>query len=73
MAATHSTLHDDLTAEERATLYVIAVYSRARGGTARFAAAQPCVVARVRRLVERACAVLYYAGFIPLLAARILL
>ena len=53
MAATLATFDDgDLTAEERATLYVIAVYACGRGKSARFAAAQPCVVARVRRLRE---------------------
>ena len=53
MAASPTTLADDLTTEERTTLYVIAVVAGGRGGIARFAAAQPCIVARVRRLRDR--------------------
>jgi hypothetical protein len=50
---TPAALHDDLTSEERATLYLIAVYASGRATSARFAVAQPSVVARVRRLRDR--------------------
>lgn len=52
MTTTAAALDDELTSDERATLYVIAVYACAGGG-ARFAVAQPSVVARVRRLRDR--------------------
>lgn len=53
MPATITLLADELTTEERTTLYVIAVVACGRDGLARFAAAEPCVVARVRRLCAR--------------------